>query len=215
MIDFPMLGVYLSQSWHMASRCFCWLHLRFVVGVGFLTSCKMSSRRSSNLHLNIQTFCCVVTLGVDLPASCLMASRGLIWNSESSHARRQFPGVVSDRIPRLIYAKYVLCRHCGDWRLGAAHRCGRIVPYGFWRLFLALFSVLSRRRVDTCRDARRLFVSVVSCGFPVLMYIMRSRVGVTTTRVATLGVDLRSSCILPSICSYTLYKECFVSVSTA
>jgi hypothetical protein len=74
---------------------------------------------------------------------------GLIWNSESS-------GVVSNRIPRLVHAKYgVRCR-----RRDAACRFVNIVPYRFPRLFLAWFGVLSRRR----------FSSVVSCGFPGLMF---------------------------------------------
>jgi hypothetical protein len=82
-IGVPTLGACLSQSWHVSSRCFCRLLLRFGVslptlGVGFPTSCQTSYRGSSTLH--IAYFCrvemiAVATLCVGLPASCLMTSR--------------------------------------------------------------------------------------------------------------------------------------------
>jgi hypothetical protein len=74
----------------------------------------------------------------------------------------------------------------------------------------ALYGILSRRR-----DERRQFASVVSCGFPSLMYIcMESLFGVVTAGVATLGVDLRASYLVPSLSSCTLCIESSVGVST-
>jgi hypothetical protein len=69
----------------------------------------------------------------------------------SSHGLRQFSDVVSDRMPRLVCAKYgVLCRRCDDWHRDAACRFSSIVPYPFPRLFFAWFSFLSRRRDERC-----------------------------------------------------------------
>jgi hypothetical protein len=85
------LGFGLPESCRIASRGFCWLHLRFDVGIAtlgvatigarFPTSCPVASQ--SSLLLNMASFVGVTTIGVAtrgiiFPTSCPMASRGSI-----------------------------------------------------------------------------------------------------------------------------------------
>jgi hypothetical protein len=89
-------------------------------------------------------------LGIYLPASCLMASRGFPWPDLEFWVVARSASIGSHS--RLVCANYgILCRH-----RAAAGRCATVVPCGFRGLFLVGFSVLS-----WCRDARRRFSSVV------------------------------------------------------
>jgi hypothetical protein len=129
----------------------------------------MSSRGSSTQ--NWASVCSIATIGVatvgfGLPESCLIASQGfsrpdldfwLVARSGSVFS------VVSDRIPKLHYAKYgVWFRRRDDWLRDAARRFARIVLYRLQSLCLTWFGVLMRRRDKRYRDALRLFFLVVS-----------------------------------------------------
>jgi hypothetical protein len=188
---FAMIGVAtfdfgLSQSWHMASRCF-WVCVATLI-FSSPTSCQMLSRGSS--APNVASFC-----GVSLSTSCLMASRGFSWpgfESESSlHARRRYSGVVSDRIPTLVFAKYgVLRRRRVAWRRDAARRFSSVVFCGFPEFMLAKmetwvgvvsirvsllassFPGVMKLESPSRRQVPRHFASVLFCGFPRLMYII-------------------------------------------
>jgi hypothetical protein len=127
-----LLPVGLLASCHIASRVFSWLGLLFCVGVatrGFTTR-RDARRRCARV------------------VSCFMFATGFILTRRRDDWRR-FSGVVSDRIPRLVYARYFLCR-----RRDAPRRFARFVPYLFPRLFLALFwcyESVSRRSASVCQ----------------------------------------------------------------
>jgi hypothetical protein len=105
----PDTRCFLSQSLHIASRGFYWLHFRFGIGAATLVVCfpasyQTSSRGSSTL--NWRLFAASRRLTSVCQHRALRhpeAVLGLTWNPESSHARRRSSGVVSDRIFGLVY----------------------------------------------------------------------------------------------------------------
>jgi hypothetical protein len=81
----------------------------------------------------------------------LEAFLGMIWNFESSHSRRRFSSVVSDRIPRLVYAKYGVMsasRRLASRRCSSVFQhCAISLPEAFLGLVLCSESV-SRREAS-------------------------------------------------------------------
>jgi hypothetical protein len=180
----------------------------------------------------------VKTLGVDFPVSCLLVSLGLCsqkWNLNSAslwNAWRRSASVCQRRVlwlPRLMLPADCILRRRRDLRLRFA-RCVLLFPWDHES---------SRLRDDRRCDARGHFASVLSCGFPRLMYALY---GILSRRrddrlrfasVASYGfprllyiiygiVDPRRdnrrqfasiySCAFTNSC--TLYMDTFVGVST-
>jgi hypothetical protein len=119
----------------------------------------------------------VATLLVGLPASCDISSRSFSWPglmfwvgvaTRSHDALRQFSSVVFCRFPRFMFAKMLYCFGVASIRVGTLG-----VAFLVSCLVLSLGSwILSRLRDNRRCDARRRFVSVLSCVFPRLMYAL-------------------------------------------
>jgi hypothetical protein len=157
----------------------------------------------------------IVTPGVGLTASCLVASHAhvrCLWQLESDSRRRSA----------------LFCQRLVLWLPWAHARCIlNLVSVAM--IGIATFGIVSQRLVLWLPSANVLciesWVGVATTGGDLpasclvasegscTLYI-ESWVGVATTGVATFCVDLRESCLVPSLSSCKLYMESFVGVST-
>jgi hypothetical protein len=121
----------------------CFVLSKFTLCWQLSTKRRWASSRRSAL------FASVVSCGVP---RLLLAGFGVL-------SRRRFASVVSDRIPGLIYAKYVTWRRrCDDWRRDFQPRFASKVSYGVPRRLLAGFGVMSPRRYASVWQCRVVWI---------------------------------------------------------
>jgi hypothetical protein len=170
--------------WNSAPRFFCPKY--GAVAKDIATLALVSQRRvlwlPSLMFATSGTLPGVATLGVVLPAPCLMASRGLSWPDFEIWVMARS---ASCRIVSLDLSTLNILSNVG---VGTIHVATLLVGlpascHIASRVFLAWYGVLSRRCDEGRHDARRRFSSVVSCGMLGLMFTkMESCVGVASWR---------------------------------
>lgn len=107
---------------------------------------------------------------------------------------RRFATVVSNCLPRFLFACLRILSRRHDRLRDARRRFARVVSYGVPGFLSVWFGILSRRRED--------YVSTLCVGFSVSCRVTFRRSSTfydVLVDVATLGVALRKSCILASI----------------